>query len=178
MIFSLSNILKNHLQEIEKSIYLGLGIDDQMYQVGILYHYFTSSHQNYKQFDKGLTPLFQQEDQASELDAKKIKAFQIGIMASSSYLMLENIGTQKEKEQNLHFILEQNDLPDIITYFYQDIDFAINLIRTYLTSHYYTQEEQNDMRKELTITKERHLFELNPLLIGEDIEQKYQKRKH
>ncbi len=177
MIFSLSSILQNHLQEIEQSIYLGLGKEDQLYQVGVLYHYFTSSHENYKQFDKGLDPLFEKEP-IDNLESRKIKFYQIGIMSSNCYLLLENLENRTEQQQDLLTILEENNLPDIITYFYQDIHFATNLIKMYLSSNDYIQEEREDLRKDLPNHKEKHLFELNPLLIGEDIEKKYQKQKH
>jgi len=176
MIFSLSNELKRHLYSIDESIHQGLGNQDNNYRNQVIYHYFCSPHDYYKQYDKCLYEVFQRE--IDEHSAQMIKIFQIGILASNYYLTLKTNDENTYLDEYNLYLLEESSLKDVVKHFYKDKSFAFSLISSFYSSSYLSYDELLENRKKLRDkNEEKVLINLNPLLIGEDLEYNMQKRK-
>lgn len=174
MISSITKPLTEHLLYLKDEFYLSY--QNLELVTNQIYHYFCSPYQFYQQYKNPCFEEFQFTIENSK-DEVFMKTLEIGLIASTFYIMFQDSPSQTLEKKRCNQ-LESLNLKSVIIKFFEEDQFAKDLILGFIQSDFYTEDEMNQKKDRIKQNgKDKVLRSLYPLEPIDQAIYQYQKKK-
>lgn len=155
---SLTEPIMKHLSTMEQEFYFAYQDLDLVSKQ--MYHYFISPFAYYQQYDHCFSHFGIAV--ANQQDELFIKCYEIGLMASTFYLLYHK-NPKHTYERIRCDQLEKMNMVDAVQTFYQDPIFAKDMILSFVKSDFFSEDEIEQKKQSVNSKTTRTLTQLYPL---------------